>query len=131
MNKLSLLVKILLFSTHAIAISSSENLLIYDVAIIGSGPAGLTAGTYTARAQLKTIIIEGDLPGGQLMKAGKVENWPGEISILGPDLIAKMSESAERYGCTFLSETITDADFTHNPFTLTTNGNNKRRHHCF
>lgn len=105
--------------TSCLSLISSP--ILYDVAIIGSGPAGLTAGSYTARAQLSTIIIEGNLPGGQLMKAGVVENWPGEACILGPDLIEKMSTIAKNYGCTFLAESVTTVETEHRPFTITTN----------
>lgn len=92
---------------------------LYDVAIIGSGPAGLTAGIYASRSQLKTIIIEGNQPGGQLMTTTAVENWPGEISIQGPDLMLKMREQAEHCGSELLQETIEKVDFSQRPFTLT------------
>ncbi len=91
----------------------------YDVAIIGSGPAGLTAGIYSSRAQLKTIVIEGNQPGGQLMTTTAVENWPGELSIQGPDLMLKMRDQAERCGATLLQESIVSVDFSNRPFTLT------------
>ncbi len=91
----------------------------YDVAIIGSGPAGLTAGIYSSRAQLKTIVIEGNQPGGQLMTTTAVENWPGEISIQGPDLMLKMREQTEHCGATLLQESIVSVDFSKRPFTLT------------
>ncbi len=92
----------------------------YDVAIIGSGPAGLSAGIYASRGQLKTIIIEGNHPGGQLMTTTVVENWPGDISIQGPDLMLKMRDQAKHCGSELLSETVTKVDFSQRPFTLTT-----------
>ena len=63
---------------------------IYKVIIVGSGPAGLTAGIYTARANLKPLLIEGAKPGGQLMTTTRVENWPGQASIMGPQLMIDM-----------------------------------------
>ena len=115
----------LLFLTNSTTFCiNQDDFNLYDVAIIGSGPAGLTAGSYAARGQLKTLIFEGDLPGGQLMKAGTVENWPGESSIIGPDLIAKMTQNAKCYGCTFLKETVVDLNVNQRPFLLITNTGN-------
>jgi thioredoxin reductase (NADPH) len=93
----------------------------HKLIIIGSGPAGLTAGVYTARAQLAPIIIDGTKPGGQLMGTTFVENWPGEKSILGPKLMMNMRDHAKSLGCEFISETIVKADLSKRPFTLTTN----------
>lgn len=119
MNKFFLVIRLFFITTNScIALSTTSS--IYDVAILGSGPAGLTAGAYAARAQLKTIIIEGPLPGGLLMKTGSVENWPGEVSILGPDLMCKMSDIAKHYGCTLLEATVSKINFKTYPFTLTT-----------
>ena len=59
---------------------------IYDVAIIGAGPAGMTAAVYTSRADLSTVMIERGVPGGQMANTEEVENYPGYESILGPDL---------------------------------------------
>ncbi len=92
----------------------------YQVVIIGSGPAGLTAGVYTSRAKLKTLIIEGTQPGGQLMTTTNVENWPGNISIPGPDLMINMRSHAQAYGCELLGETVTRVDFSATPFKLYT-----------
>lgn len=90
----------------------------YDVAIIGAGPAGLTAGIYASRAKLKTILIEGPQPGGQLMTTTSVENWPGNISIMGPDLMINMRSQAEKCGCELVSNSVSSVDFTKKPFTL-------------
>lgn len=92
---------------------------LYDVAIIGSGPAGLTAGIYASRAQLKTIVIEGNQPGGQLMTTTAVENWPGSVSIQGPDLMLNMRDQATTCGAELLQETVDKVDFSKRPFTLT------------
>lgn len=94
---------------------------IYPVIIIGAGPAGLTAGIYTARAHLKPLIIEGPKPGGQLMGTSMVENWPGEKSILGPTLMMNMIAHAKHAGCEFLSQAVTQVDFSQKPFRITTN----------
>jgi thioredoxin reductase (NADPH) len=91
--------------------------------IIGSGPAGLTAGIYSSRANLKPLIIEGSSPGGQLIGTSYIENWPGEKSILGPDLMQKMKEHAQHFGSEFLSENIVKVDFSKRPFTLWTDKN--------
>jgi thioredoxin reductase (NADPH) len=86
----------------------------YDVIIIGSGPAGYTAGVYTSRANLSTLIISGTLPGGQLMTTSEVENYPGfPNGIFGPELMMNMRQQAERFG------TI-NVDFKKRPFTITT-----------
>lgn len=77
----------------------------YDVAIIGSGPAGYTAGIYTARAALKTILLAGDVPGGQLLLTSEVENFPGfEKGILGPDLMEAMRAQTVRLGVEMRTE---------------------------
>ncbi len=88
--------------------------------IIGSGPAGLTAAIYAARAALKPIIIEGTKPGGQLIGTTFVENWPGEKHILGPTLMQNMRDQAESLGTQFISGRVTKLDATTKPFTVTT-----------
>ncbi len=106
------------------------NTHIYNLIIIGSGPAGLTAGIYASRANLNPLIIDGKTPGGQLMGTSYVENWPGEKSILGPTLMIKIREHASHFGCTFLSEEITKVDFSTKPFTLWTNKDKELKTHA-
>ena len=93
---------------------------IHQLIIIGSGPAGLTAGVYAARANLKPLIIDGSEPGGQLMGTTAVENWPGEKSILGPTLMKNIREHATHTGCTFKSGEIVGVDFSKKPFMIKT-----------
>ncbi len=97
----------------------------HSLIIIGSGPAGLTAAIYAARGNLKPIVIEGNVPGGQLMGTSYVENWPGEEKILGHELMANMKQHAQKFGTQFISETITRVDFSKKPFTLWTDRNNE------
>lgn len=86
--------------------------------IVGSGPASLTAAIYASRAHLQPLIIEGPNPGGQLMKTSIVENWPGDITVMGPKLIERMKEHAQHYGTRFTSGNITKIEGTKSPFTL-------------
>lgn len=91
----------------------------YDVIIIGSGPAGLTAAIYTTRADLKTLVIAGGKWGGQLMLTTLVENYPGfPDGIQGPDLMIAMRKQAERFGAEFLDEDFVSADFSTKPFKI-------------
>ncbi|ADH98623.1 thioredoxin-disulfide reductase [Salisediminibacterium selenitireducens] len=74
---------------------------IYDVVIIGAGPAGMTAAVYTSRANLDTVMIERGMPGGQMANTEDVENYPGYDSILGPDLSQKMFEHSRKFGAEY------------------------------
>lgn len=90
---------------------------IENVIIIGSGPAGLTAAVYTARARLNPLMIEGEEAGGQLMITTEVENFPGfEHGITGPDLISVMRKQAERFGTRFITRNVTQVDFSSRPY---------------
>lgn len=92
----------------------------YDVVIIGSGPAGYTAGVYTSRAKISTLIISGTLPGGQLMTTSEVENYPGFPSgIFGPELMMNMRQQAERFGAIVVDDEVIKVSFKKKPFTIT------------
>ncbi|MCY0881215.1 MAG: thioredoxin-disulfide reductase [Firmicutes bacterium] len=92
------------------------------VIILGTGPAGLTAAIYAARANLSPLVIEGNEPGGQLMMTTEVENFPGfPDAIMGPDLMDQMRKQAEKVGAEFIFGWANAVDFSQKPFTVTVN----------
>src|SRR3954469_5015950 len=93
----------------------------HNVAIIGSGPAGLTAALYTARANLAPLVIEGVEAGGQLMLTTLVENFPGHRDgIMGPDLMAEMRAQSEKFGAEFVQGNVTKVDLCAQPIVVET-----------
>lgn len=101
--------------------------------IVGSGPAGLTAGIYAARAALNPLLFEGfsagGIPGGQLMYTTEVENYPGfPEGVLGPEMMGKFREQAQRHGTRLIGEDVTAVDFTQRPFTIKSDERTVRAH---
>ena len=85
---------------------------IYDVIILGAGPAGLSAGLYAGRSRLSTLIIEKGVDGGQIAITNEIENYPGQVleGETGPSLIARMTEQAKKFGAERVSDTISSVE---------------------
>jgi thioredoxin reductase (NADPH) len=90
-----------------------------NVVVLGTGPAGLTAAIYAARANLKPLIVEGEQPGGQLTITSDVENYPGFAEgVMGPELMTQFRKQAERFGTRFFTGRVTKVDAAKRPFTV-------------
>lgn len=93
---------------------------IVPIAILGSGPAGLSAAVYGGRAGFDVLVFEGSLPGGLLTQTTMVENWPGNIEIMGPEVIKNLKAQATKWGAKFSLDLVEKVDFTQWPFKLET-----------
>ena len=102
---------------------------IQNLVIIGGGVAGLSGAMYAARGGFEPLVVDEHM-GGMLTNAGPLENWPGEISILGPDLMKKIQAHAAYYGARFLEEKVIAVDFSQQPFTLKTNKGTVLKSYC-
>lgn len=110
-----------LFTTPKPESAGAEEDQVYDLVIIGGGPAGLTAAVYAGRAALKTLVLTGPSPGGQVTSIDLVENFAGfPKGISGAELAQRMQSQAEHFGAQIALDTVTEVDFSTRPFTIQT-----------
>lgn len=93
---------------------------VVPIAILGSGPAGLSAALYGSRAKIRTLVISGEKPGGQLMETTKIENWPGKRDVLAADAMEELKQQAFSFGAEFLTSSVEKVDFSTWPYKLWT-----------
>src|SRR3954465_13632711 len=99
--------------------SSVESRQVERITILGTGPAGLTAAIYSARANLKPLCVEGEQPGGQLTITSDVENYPGFAeAVMGPELMEAFKKQAARFGTRFVQANLVKAELSKRPFQL-------------
>jgi thioredoxin reductase (NADPH) len=96
---------------------------LYDMVVVGSGPAGCAAALYGARASMSTLVITGDTIGGQLIGSHEVENWPGIIKKSGAEIMEDLHAQVQSFGAAFLYDAVVDIDVSQQPFLLTTREN--------
>lgn len=123
------IISLILFQNFILSISTQilpkikDKINVVPVAIIGSGPAGLSAGIYMGSARIPTLIFSGDMPGGQLMLTSFVENWPGISTKRGPEIIDSLNRQAKSFGSKVIDKTILKVDFSTWPFKLISDDN--------
>ena len=101
-----------------------ENVVMENVVIIGTGPAGLSAAIYAARAELQPLVLAGDTPGGQITITDAIDNFPGfPEGVAGIELFEKMRDQAEKFGARIVAETVTEVDFSSQPLKIKTYDN--------
>ena len=101
----------------------TENTNHYEIAVVGSGPAGFTAAIYAVRGGAATALFGGVAPGGQLLQTTEIENYPGFVDpVVGADLMTRMMKQASRLGARILQESVAEADFSARPFRLKAGG---------
>jgi len=115
---------------HITVKTEQEDTTVEKLVIVGSGPAGLTASIYAARAGLQPLVFEGPKPGGQLMDTALIENWPGQLGISGAELIATLKNHAIQSDARFVQSEVTSVDFSSSPLVFVMNDGKKLKAHA-